>query len=133
MSSEGLPGLDVDSYYNFEGVDNAKLALARQSLEVDTLALTEVELDLLRNEEGPVSEKSKLLIDDELLVDMTIAELNKMCGDRGWAREFASGDCRVGDSFKWELKRRREWLQREREERERRQKYLLRFGLTKSI
>ena len=97
------------------------------------LALTEVELDLLRTEEGPVSEKSKLLIDDELLVDMTIAELNKMCGDRGWAREFASGDCRVGDSFKWELKRRREWLQREREERERRQKYLLRFGLTKSI
>ena len=84
MSSGGLSRLDVDSYYNFEGVEDVKLAVARESLEVDTLALTEVELDLLRREEGPVSEKSKLLIDDELLADMTTAELNKMCRDSGW-------------------------------------------------
>ena len=131
MSSAGLSRLDVDSYYNFEGVEDVKLALARGSLEVDTLALTEVELDLLRREGGPVSEKSKLLIDDELLVDMTTAELNKMCRDNGWEREFASGDRRVGESLKWEVKRRREWLRRERESRERRQKYLVRFGATR--
>ena len=59
MSSVGLSRLDVDSYYNFEGVEAVKLALARESLGVNTLALTEVELDLLRKEEGPVSEKSK--------------------------------------------------------------------------
>ena len=131
MSSAGLSRLDVDSYYNFEGVEDVKLALARESLEVNTLALTEVELDLLRKEEGPVSEKSKLLIDDDLLADMTTAELNKMCRDSGWDREFASGDRRVGDSFKWELKRRWEWLQRERESMERREKYSVKFGVTR--
>ena len=33
--------------------------------------------------------------------------------------------------MKWEVKRRREWLRREREARERRQKYLVRFGATR--
>ena len=128
MLSVGLSRLDVDSYYNFEGVDNAKLALAKEFLEIGTLALTELELELLRREEGLVSEKSKQLVNDDHLASMTTAELNKVCGDCGWDRAFASGDRNVGESFKWELKRRREWLRREKEERERRQKYLLRFG-----
>ena len=37
----------------------------------------------------------------------------------------------MGDSFKWELKRRWEWLRRERESRERREKYSVKFGVTR--